>query len=80
MTIKPASSLPFDSISTGQLPDRGSIIVTKPLTEAHAAGVQVSGTGIPLASALAKEHARRTQNYDNVPTLGAPNKYYKKAH
>jgi non-reducing end alpha-L-arabinofuranosidase len=59
---------------------RDSIIVTKPLTEAHAAGVQVSGTSITLASALAKGHARGTQIYDNVPSPGAPNKYYKKAH
>jgi hypothetical protein len=55
----------------------GSIIVSAPLTHAHAVGVQVSGTGITLTAALTRAHASGTQVSDNVPTPGAPNHYSK---
>ena len=57
-----------------------AIAVTSPLTHAHAAGAQVSGSGITLTSALTRDHAIGAQVTDNVPTPGAPNKYYKKSH
>jgi hypothetical protein len=56
-----------------------TITVTAPLTQAHATGVQVSGTGITLAAALTRAHAVGAQVADNVPTPGAPNQYYRKA-
>ena len=52
-----------------------TITVAKPLEHAHAAAALVSGTGITLASALAKAHATGAQVTDNVPTPGAPNRY-----
>jgi len=52
-----------------------SITVTSPLTHAHAARSQVSGTGITLAAALARAHAAGAQINDNAPTPGAPNQY-----
>jgi hypothetical protein len=52
-----------------------TIALTSPLRLAHAAGVQVSGTGITLAAALTKPHASGAQVTDNLPTPGAPNKY-----
>jgi hypothetical protein len=55
-----------------------SITLTAPLTHAHAAGGQVSGTGITLTSALTRAHAIGAQIADNVPTPGAPNRYYRK--
>jgi alpha-L-arabinofuranosidase B-like protein/lamin tail-like protein len=55
------------------------IVVAAPLTQAHAAGTQVSGTGITFTTALTKAHAGGTQVSDNVPTPGAPNRYYKKS-
>ena len=55
-----------------------SIVVTMPLTHAHAAGAQVSGSGIDLAAALTRAHAIGAQIYDNVPTPGAPNHYSRK--
>jgi hypothetical protein len=55
-----------------------SIIVTTPLTRAHAAGAQVSGTGITLTAALTRAHAIGAQVSDNLPTPGAPNRYSKK--
>jgi hypothetical protein len=55
-----------------------TITVTAPLTRAHAAGAQLSGTGITLTSALTRAHATGAQVADNVPTPGAPNRYYRR--
>jgi len=41
----------------------------------HAAGAQVSGTGITLTAPLTKAHDSGAQVAGNVPTPGAPNKY-----
>ena len=57
-----------------------AITVTTPLTHEHAAGAQVSGTGIDLAAALTRAHAIGTQVYDNVPTPGAANHYFRRSH
>lgn len=57
-----------------------SITVSAPLAHAHAAGAQVSGTGIILSSALTRAHAIGAQVYDNVPTPGAPNHYVRRPH
>jgi hypothetical protein len=54
-----------------------TITIAAPLTFAHAAGAQISGTGITLTSALTKAHASGTQVTDNVPTPGAPNRYFR---
>jgi hypothetical protein len=51
------------------------INLSKPLASAHAAGVQVSGTGITFADGLTKAHAGGTQILTNIPTPGAPNRY-----
>ncbi len=55
-----------------------SITLSAPLTRAHAAGGQVSGTGITFTSALTRAHAIGAQVTNNVPTPGAPNRYYRK--
>ena len=52
-----------------------SITVSAPLTRAHAAGAQVSGTGITLTKALTKAHDTGSQVAGSVPTPGAPNQY-----
>jgi hypothetical protein len=56
------------------------LVVTAPLTRAHAAGAQVSGTGITLTAALTRAHATGVPVSDNLPTPGAPNSYSRKAH
>ena len=56
----------------------GSITFKMPLAHAHAAGAQVSGTGINLTSALTRAHAVGAQVADYAPTPGAPNQYHKK--
>src|SRR5207249_276830 len=55
-----------------------TITVSAPLKMAHAAGAQVSGTGITLAAALTRAHASGAQVASNIPTPGAPNKYYRR--
>jgi hypothetical protein len=55
----------------------GSITFKAPLAHAHAAGAQVSGTGINLNSALTRVHAVGAQVADYAPTPGAPNQYHK---
>ena len=57
-----------------------AITVAKPLTHAHPAGAEVSGTGISLTVALAREHAKGVQISDNVPTPGGPNQYHRSTH
>ncbi len=52
------------------------IRVSAPLTHAHAAGTEVSGSGITLATPLAHAHAARAEVTGSVSTPGAPNHYY----
>jgi hypothetical protein len=59
-------------------PGGATITVAAPLTIAHAAGAQVSGTGITLTTALTRAHDSGAQVTDNVPTPGAPNRYYRR--
>jgi hypothetical protein len=52
-----------------------AFILAKPLTRPHAAGVQITGTGIGLTTALTKVHAGGAQVYTDTPTPGGPNHY-----
>jgi non-reducing end alpha-L-arabinofuranosidase len=52
-----------------------AITITSPLKFAHAAGVQVSGSGITLTTALTKAHASGAQVGSSDPTPGKPNLY-----
>lgn len=52
-----------------------SISVSGPLSQAHASGTQVSGTGITLAAALTHEHAESAPVTGSPATPGAPNHY-----
>jgi hypothetical protein len=55
-----------------------SITITAPLKYAHAAGVQVSGSGITLTSPLNMPHDNGTQIAGDIPTPGKPNRYANK--
>ena len=57
-----------------------ALTVSAPLTFAHTAGAQVSGTGITLTAALTGAHAMGAPITDNAPTPGAPNRYHGKSH
>jgi hypothetical protein len=57
-----------------------TITVKAPLSHVHAAGAQVSGSGITLTTALTRTHVNRSEVSDDLPTPGAPNRYDRKAH
>jgi hypothetical protein len=59
-------------------PVASAVTIAAPLKFAHAAGVQISGTGITLTTALKRAHESGTQINDNVATPGAPNRYHRK--
>jgi hypothetical protein len=58
----------------------GGVITVAPLTLAHAAGTQVSGSGITLTGALMKAHSSGAQVVSGIPTPGAPNQYQRRDH
>jgi len=60
----------------GRGPTGSVITVAAPLRSAHAAGAQISGAGITLTTALTRAHASGAQVASDVPTPGAPNKYF----
>ena len=55
-----------------------TITVVAPLKSAHAAGAQISGSGITLTAALKQAHAGGAQVASHLPTPGAPNQYYRR--
>ncbi len=57
-----------------------ALIVSAPLALAHAAGAQVSGSGITLTSPLSREHPGNAPVTGSISTPGAPNRYFRKPH
>jgi non-reducing end alpha-L-arabinofuranosidase len=55
-----------------------AIKVEAALRHGHAAHTQISGSGITISAPLARGHAIGAQVTDDVPTPGAPNRYYTK--
>ncbi len=55
-----------------------TVKVTMPLRYGHAAGAQVSGSGITLVDPLSMAHENGTQIASNLPTPGEPNQYIRK--
>ncbi|MGH8169437.1 MAG: arabinofuranosidase catalytic domain-containing protein [Steroidobacteraceae bacterium] len=60
--------------------DFPAITVASPLKLAHAAGVEVSGTGITLTAPLTWHHAQGTQVAGSASTPGARNRYDRSSH
>jgi non-reducing end alpha-L-arabinofuranosidase len=56
-------------------PWEGTITVVTPLAHPHAAGAEISGSGIALTVPLSREHAREALVTGSVSTPGAPNHY-----
>ena len=59
-------------------PGGASINLAAPLSMAHSAEAQVSGSGITLTAALTRAHEAGVEVADNLPTPGAPNQYIRK--
>jgi hypothetical protein len=75
ITIGNGESYETAEIVTTTRRGAGTITIAEPLKFAHADGAQVSGTGITLTSALAKDHAGAAQVTGSLSTPGAPNRY-----
>ena len=58
--------------------NNAALTLNTPLTHPHAAGAQVSGTGITLSNALIKTHANGAEVNAGAPTPGAPNHFAKR--
>lgn len=54
-----------------------TITFGSPLALGHAAGAQVSGSGITLEAPLKREHESGAPVANGVPTPGGPNRYYR---
>jgi len=81
ITIDSGANMETAVVTTTARRGPGPITVTAPLKSVHAAGAQVSGTGITLAGALAQAHASGAQIAGSAPpTPGAPNQYYRRRH
>ena len=52
--------------------------ITSLLTNQHNVGIQVSGSGITLATPLTRAHDNGSQVSSYLPTPGAPNQYFRK--
>ena len=57
-----------------------TVTVSAPLAKAHAAGTEVSGTGITLTAPLTHEHESGATVTGSIATPGAPNHYDRAAH
>ena len=66
-------------VRTDRFPEP-SIVISAPLTQAHAAGTEVSGTGITLSAPLNHQHAGEAPVTGSIATPGAPNHYDTAAH
>jgi hypothetical protein len=80
ITIDTGANAETAVVASGGRRGAPTIAIAAPLRLAHAAGSQVSGTGITLTAALAKDHPSGAQVADNAPTPGAPNQYSSKRH
>ena len=67
------NALVVSSAAGGRAGQSPSVTVAAPLARPHAAGVQISGSGITIISGLTRAHAIDAQVTANVPTPGAPN-------
>ena len=76
ITIDSGANSETAVVASTTLRGAATITVAAPLKFAHAAGAQVSGTGITLTAALTRAHASGTQVFSDVPTPGAANTYH----
>ena len=60
-------------VSSTRARGAATITVVTPLARGHAAGAQISGSGISVATPLTRPHTNGAQVSDRVPTPGAPN-------
>jgi non-reducing end alpha-L-arabinofuranosidase len=80
ITIDEGANSETAVVSSSRARGAATITVVAPLTRGHAAGAQISGSGISLTTPLTRTHTVGAQISDGVPTPGAPNQYNRKNH
>jgi len=80
ITIDEGANSETAVVSSSRARGAATITVAAPLARAHAAGAQISGSGISLTTPLSRTHTNGAQVSDNVPTPGAPNQYDGRNH
>jgi hypothetical protein len=80
ITIDEGSNSETAVISSTRARGAATVTVVAPLARSHAAGAQISGSGISLTTPLTQIHTQESQVSDSLPTPGAPNQYNAKSH
>lgn len=80
ITIDEGANSEMAVVSSSRARGAATITVVAPLARRHAAGAQISGSGISLTTPLTRTHTNGAQVSDNVPTPGAPNQYNGRNH
>ncbi len=80
ITIDEGANSETAVVSSSRARGAATITVVAPLARGHAAGAQISGSGISLTTPLTRPHTNGAQVSDSVPTPGAPNQYNGRNH
>jgi non-reducing end alpha-L-arabinofuranosidase len=80
ITIDEGANSETAVVSSSRARGAATITVVAPLARGHAAGAQISGSGISLTTPLTRTHTKGAQVSDNIPTPGAPNQYNGRNH
>jgi hypothetical protein len=80
ITIDDAGSSETAVVASMRARGADAITVVTPLARSHAAGAQISGSGISLVTPLTRTHPVGAQISDSVPTPGAPNQFNEGTH
>jgi len=76
ITIDEGANSETAVVSSSRVHGAVTITVVTPLARGHAAGAQISGSGISFTAPLTRPHANGAQISDHLPTPGAPNQYH----
>jgi non-reducing end alpha-L-arabinofuranosidase len=80
ITIDEGANSETAVVSSSRVHGAVTITVVTPLARGHAAGAQISGSGISFTAPLTRPHANGAQISDHLPTPGAPNQYQRTNH
>jgi hypothetical protein len=80
ITIDEGANSETAVVSSSRARGVATITVVAPLARGHAAGAQISGSGITLTTPLTRTHTNGAQVSDSIPTPGAPNQYNGRNH
>ena len=80
ITIDEGANSETAVVSSTRARGAATITVATPLARGHAAGAQISGSGLSLTNPLTRPHINGAQVSDHLPTPGAPNQFQERNH